>query len=77
MTHLRPLVAFASEEAQYHKALRGPHYYYYYYTRRRRRNDLLSTGFAIIRTHKLRICEKRTEFYGMIHSIYIQFVKEL
>jgi hypothetical protein len=45
-------------------------------TRLSRRNELLSTGFASIRTHKLRICEKRRNPM-IIHSLYIQFVKEL
>jgi hypothetical protein len=45
-------------------------------TRRCIRNELLSTGFAIIPTHKLRIYGKRTDFL-MIHSFYIQFLKEL
>jgi hypothetical protein len=37
---------------------------------------LLSIGFAIIRIHKLRICGKRTNLL-IIHSLYIEFVKEL
>ncbi len=39
-------------------------------TRRCRRNDLLSTGVAIIRTHKLRISEKRMEFYSDSFTLY-------
>jgi hypothetical protein len=45
-------------------------------TRRCRGNELLSTGFACIRTHKLRICEKRRNPM-IIHLLYIQFVKQL